>query len=387
MAEYQLHRSQAASSKEADRSVKLLSYSAILEKYNSGQMNEFDESISFDQLATFFLEPGDDLESALNTHVKVCLKASAVYELNKPIKIQRSCYLIGNEATIKVNCPDSPVILVNNCLRGPQIGGIGCATFFNVKFVGDPAVKNTLLLVRSHLLLHGVQFFSFGNTVIRSSCGLTIKGCFFSNSYRCVKGDGDYRIIVKYSSFENCILGVSCKTDITLKNNSFVLVECALLLWGSGLIKCNNIVCPPSKHRLDMLTCLGGTVRPLATVHFVSNLSKKFPVMRENVFNRGVVYVGFRKNSFHPDRCNFNQTHICLDPNLGPKMCLWGSFDQSVTISRLRFLSPRTIICRCECGSRHKTSIPCFCVITAEFVNDPTLNSCHCLEYSSSEED
>ncbi|AKT26018.1 E1b_55K [Equine adenovirus 2] len=374
---------------EEHRSVKrkriLFPYSELLRRYHDGQLSDFDDRYSFDQIETCVVTRGADLERALNESVKVALDPTVTYCLTAPIRVVRPCYLIGNGAKIRVQRGITPAVIVLNSLPGPQIGGIPCATFHNVKFVGYED-QGVIMCTKTHTLLHGVEFINVGGTAVRVTCGFTAKGCSFVNCSRGLKIDGDYSVNIKYCSFENCTVAVVCKTDIVFKCNTVTLSESALLLWGSGVIK-NNAIISCTDKKPSLLTCLGATVAPLATFHFVPHLGKKYPVFKENTMQRGIVFLGRRKGVFNPERCNFSYTHLVLDVNVGPSLCLWGNFDQSVSVCRIKCSKTNSALTQCECGSKHIAPQPSFTILTSEFINDPTRNTCHALDYSSDEED
>lgn len=363
----------------------LIPYSELLRRYHNGQLMDFDDCFSFDQLETCVVTRACDLERALNESVKVALDPTVVYDLTTPIKVLRPCYLIGNGAKIRVQRGVTPAVMVLNSLPGPQIGGIPCATFHNVKFVGHDD-QGVILFTKTHTLLHGLEFINVQGTAVRVTCGFTAKGCSFLNCSRGFKIDSDYSVNIKHCSFENCTVAVVCKTDIVFKYNTVTLSESALLLWGGGIIQNNSIISCTDK-KPSLLTCLGAAVAPLATFHFVPQVGKKYPIFKNNTMQRGIIFLGKRKGVFNPEKCNFSYTHIVLDSNVGPNLSLWGNFDQSLSVCRIKFSRSNCVLTQCECGSKHSASQPSFSIVTSDFIPDPTKNTCHALDFSSDEDD
>lgn len=357
-----------------------------------GDFDSFTEKYHFSQIVTHHLQAGEDLEEALNTHVKVSLDPSQDYEIARPILVRTNCYLIGNGASIKVTCRDSAVICISNSLSGPSIGGMQCPTISNVKFLGDFEIKGHVIFANSHCMVHGCDFLNFAGTCIRSCTGIIVRGCLFVACDRGLRCDGDYVATVKYNTFKGCLVCIATKNDFEILGNMCSDSYCFLLTSGSGRIANNCITCPivscvDRYQNLDLTTCFGGVTAPLCTLHLVENRRKFWPKMEHNNFYRARAYLGFRKGICNPHHCTWHYCHICLDMNSENKLSLHGSFDQSVNVSKLVcFDMDNRAMSRCECGTSHLVPVPVFSSITEDLKTDGSVQSCHSLEYSSDEE-
>lgn len=357
-----------------------------------GDFDSFTERYSFPQILTHHLQPGEDLELALNTHVKVSLDPEREYVISNPLYLRTNFYLIGNGATIRITCRESAVICISNSLMGPSIGGMQCPTFSNVKFLGDLDIKGHIIFATSHTMIHGCDFLNFGGTCIRSCTGLIVRGCLFVSCDHGLRCDGDYVATIKYNTFKRCLVCITTKNDYEILGNTCSDSYCFLLTSGGGRIANNSISCAISSSSdnfkdLELTTCFGGITTPLCTLHVVENRHKFWPKMEHNNLYRARVYFGFRKGVCNPHHCTLHYCHICLDMNSENKLSLHGSFDQSVSVSKLVcFDLDNRALSRCECGGSHSVPVPVFSSITDDVKVDGCVQSCHSLEYSSDEE-
>ncbi|ARE31878.1 E1B 55 kDa protein [red squirrel adenovirus 1] len=374
------------------RSREVITYADVIQQMLNGDFDSFTERYSFCQIRTHHLQPGESLEDALNTHVKVALDPDVDYEITNPVLIRTNCYLIGNGASITVKCHASAVFVISNTLSGPSITGMHYATITGVKFLGSHDIKGHVIFACSHLMIHGCDFLNFTGTCIRSTTGIVVRGCLFAACDKPLRCDGDYVATLKQNTFKNCLVCIATKNDFEIVGNVCDESYCFLLTSGTGRMINNSITCAVvstlDRYKdLDLLTCFGGTLNPLCTVHIVENRHKFWPKMDGNSFYRARIFCGFRRGVLSPHHCAFHYSHVCLDMNSENKLSLNGSYDQSIKVSKMVSVDmDNTVMAKCECGVRHLAPVPVFTSITEDVKVDPYAQSCHSLEFSSDEE-
>lgn len=373
-----------------DTRKEVVSYQDVLQEMADGLLDAFTEKYSFCDIKTYFAKPGDDIEQALNRHVKVALYPGATYLLNKPWRILSSCYLIGNGATIKVNCSGGAAITFSNSMDSPLIFGMDLPTITNVAFVGSHDAAGQLIFSTCKIMIHDCSFVNVFGTCLRTTTISYIRGCLFIGCERAVRADGDYPIRIKHCTFRNCIVCIATKCDFEICGNQCINAVCFLLSSGAGKLKNNFVSCNSSEDsfkNVDLFTCFGGVINSLCTVHIVADRRRWWPTMSQNSFFKCSIFLGYRKGVFKPHQCAFHYSSICLDINADNKLSMHGSYDQTVTVSKIvSSSSEQKSVVPCECGVGHLHSESRRIPITEDIKVNPFSQSCHCLEFSSDEE-
>lgn len=373
-----------------DTGKEVVTYQEVLQEMADGVIDSFTEKYSFCEIKTYFATPLDDLEQALNRHVKVALLPGVTYVIDRPWRILSSCYLIGNGATLKVNCSGGAAITFSNSMDSPMIFGMDLPTITNVAFVGSNESLGQLIFSTCKIMIHACSFVNIFGTCLRTTTLSYIRGCLFVGCERAIRADGEYPIRVKHCTFRNCIVCIATKCDYEICGNSCVNAVCFLLTNAYGKIKNNFISCNSSEDsfkNVALYTCFGGNINPLCSIHIVANRKKYWPVMNQNSLYKCKVFLGYRKGIFKPNQCAFHYTTICLDINTANKLSMHGAYDQTVNVSKIvSTSSEQKVVVPCECGVSHLHSESRVAVITEESKVNPFSQSCHCLEYSSDEE-
>lgn len=375
---------------QLDTRKEVVTYLEVLQELADGTIDSFTEKYSFCDIKTHFVKPDEDIEQALNRHCKVALFPGATYFINNPWRIMSCCYLIGNGATIQINCSGGAIMSFSNSIDSPMIFGMDIPTITNVTFVGSADSVGQLIFSTCKIMIHDCTFVNIFGTCLRTTTLSYIRGCLFIGCERALRADGDYPIRVKHCTFRNCIVCIATKCDFEICGNSCVNAVCFLLTNAYGKIKNNFVSCNSSEDsfkNVNLYTCFGGNINPLCTLHIVANRKKWWPIMSQNSFFKSKLFLGYRKGVFKPTQCAFNYTSISLDINAVNKLSMHGAYDHTVTVSKIVSISgDQKVIVPCECGVSHLHSEVRSATITEETKVNPFAQSCHCLEFSSDEE-
>ena len=341
----------------------------------------------FEQLKTHWLEPWEDIESAIKTFAKLALRPDRSYKISKTITIASYAYIIGNGAIIEVDTSDRVAFRCRMQGMGPGVVGLGGITFINVRFAGDK-FKGTLFEANTSLVLHGVYFLNFSNTCVESWIKVSARGCTFYGCRRGLVGRPKSKMSVKKCLFEKCVLALIVEGDAHIRHNAASENTCFVLVKGMAVLR-HNMVCGVSDQSARRyVTCADGNCHALKTIHVVSHVKHRWPVCDHNMFMRCSMHLGLRRGMFVPFQCNLSHTNVLLEPEVFSRISLNGVFDLSVELYKvIRYDDTRHRCRQCECGSSHLELRPVLLNVTEELRSDHLTLSCLRTDYESSDED
>lgn len=328
----------------------------------------------------------------IKTHVKVALDPQVVYVISRPIKVKTLCYVIGNGAKIKIACSEPFAIDVHCREHSPGIVGMWAVTFQNVIFERDRSFPGGAIYSRTFILLHGCNFIGCFGTAVKLTSGSEIRGCHFFACYKAIDSDSKLKTKVSYCTFETCMVGIKSTGLLRLSHCSALNIYCFVYIAGSAKVLGNSLV---NSNRFfesgltEMLSCDGGIVLPLATVHICASDFHLYPVFRSNNLTRCKLFVGRRGGNFSPVSSSFSYSSIITDKNSFPSLNLSYTFHQSSTVWKLlRSSEPKDgPVKKCLCGDLHVWPDLVQMDYTARALPNPYDFSCDSRFFSSDEED
>lgn len=360
-----------------------VSWNELEQEFQHGEMH-LQFQFSFEQLKTHWLEPWEDLATALNYYVKVALRPDRVYKLSRTALLHKNVYVIGNGSVIEVEGTDRVGFNCAMQRMGPGVTGLSGVTFTNVRFA-CLNFNGTLFSCNTEVNLHGCYFFNFSNTCAEAWAQLRVRGCTFHNCFKCVVGRPKSRLSVKKCVFERCLLGIAVEGQGRIRSNAASDNTCFVLFKGTGSLK-GNLVCGSSSKRL--ITCTHGLCHSLRSVHVSSHDRKPWPVFESNMFMRCTVHLGARRGMFMPHQCNFSHTSVLLEPEVFSRVCFNSVFDISMELFKIvRYDETRARVRLCECGANHLRNLPLTVSVTEELRADHVMLSCNRTDYATSDEE
>lgn len=365
-------------------------YQVILNEFLADPFSVNDK-YDFEHVKTYFLKPDDDLEEAIKTHVKVALEPESEYVIRKPVKIKSLCYIIGNGAKIKVACTESFGIEIYNRDHIPGIVGMWAVTFQNVIFERDRSLPGGIVHARTFVLFHGCNFLGCMGSALSLSSGGDIRGCHFYACYKCIDSNSKLKVSVSYCVFEACMVGIISVGLVTIRNCTGHNIYCFAFMMGSGKVISNSILNSNKFYEsglIEMISCHGGTVLPLATLHICSSFSHTYPTLRGNVFTRCKVYVGDRVGIFAPVATSLSYSSIIANKEAFQSLNLQYTFHQSSAVWKLlRSLEPDSAeVKKCLCGEVHYWPVLEQLDYTLRALPNPYDSSCDSKLYDSDDD-
>ncbi|AMB43019.1 large T-antigen [Bat mastadenovirus WIV13] len=348
---------------------------------------------SFEELMTYTMQAEDNWSEMINTHVKIALDPKIVYRIRDSVTIDRNCYIMGNGANVQIEMSEGSAFIVRKDRFNPIIRNMSGVTFQNVKFfAGDCTRTETVVFqVTKKTYFNNCLFFGFTYTCILSYDQIVCRSCIFESCFRCVclyHNDSPYFSPSKVSHcvFKRCVLGVNSRAFIRVKNNVAYETYCLALLYAGGFFGYNKILTPWNVETVNVkyCTCRDGIILPLHTVHFGGNTKARWPVIKNNVFTKCSIFVGFRRGTTMFRNCCFYQTSMYVEPEVGNKISFSGVYGLDLAVYKmLRYTSDFVETQNCECGAVHRHTRVMFGEITSEVLPNPRLMSCQSAEYSS----
>lgn len=346
----------------------------------------------FEHVTTYLVQPNDNLEEVIKTHVKVALDPRYEYVITNPIKIKTLCYVIGNGAKIKVACREAFGIEVYCRELSPGIVGMWAVTFQNVIFERDRARPGGVVNSRTFVLFHGCNFIGCMGTAIRLLSGGDVKGCHFFACYKGIECESKMNIKVGYCTFETCMVGIKTSGMVRISHCLGLNIYCFAYVTGSAKFIGNSII---NSNRFfesgltEMLSCHGGVILPLATVHICASDFHVYPVFRCNLLTRCKLFVGRRGGNFSPIGCSLSYSSVIVEKSAFPSVNLSYTFHQSATVWKLlRSTDPRSGEAKkCLCGELHVWPELVQMEYTRRALPNPYNFSCDSRFFSSDEDD
>lgn len=353
------------------------------------------EKYDFEHVLAYVLQPEDDFETVIATHVKVALDPSFEYVISKPVTVRTLCYIIGNGAKLKIAC-DEPFCFEVFCRdSSPGIVGMWVVTFSNVVFERDRLKPGGVVRSRTFTLFHGCNFLGCMGLAVKLYAGGEVRGCHFFACYKCLDNDSKVKVKVKSCSIETSMVGVISRGKAVIKNCSGLNVYCFAYLKGSANMQYNGIMNSNGFYEaglIEMVSCHGGIVLPLATIHVCSSASHPWPVMRHNVLTRCKLFLGHRRDTFSPLNLSLSYSSVVTDKDGFDSMNLNFTFHQTCTVWKLvRSVEPPAVgpggVKRCLCGDLHAWPTLVQLDYTSRSRPNPYDSSCDSKVFSSDDDE
>lgn len=262
----------------------------------------FLSDLSFHNVFTYEVDPGEDLCSAIRRHAKVRLNPRHVYTLGETGHLDCACYVIGNGATIVVNCAIGFTITSHEF--APRVNQMEDVVFLGCNFQAGSYRGGKVKAIKTDrfVIVQSCLFTGFMGCCISTKSGCRIKACQF---LCCNIGVVSYHLT---SSIKQCIfqrVAICAVGQGRLFVKRCTAIDChTFVIFGSvgSVSECSvmGAIHPSSMRRLRLCTCMCGHVRRLHTVHVVSNRTLPWPSMNMNTFSNCTVYLGHRRGVFHP---------------------------------------------------------------------------------------
>lgn len=384
----------------------VIPWQAVLAQYNHSltgtqplnpqSLSLFDE-LSFENIEAYKLADPFGLGDALRAHVKVELDPEVEYHEVEPILLDGPMYLIGNGATVHVNCDIG--FRVTSQRRCPRVQMMEEVAIVNTCFQAGDHNGSKIKLIRSDrmLILQGCVFFGFFKTCISARAGLRARGCHFSTCHVAIVCYYS-TACVKQCIFEKCVIGVVGQCKLLLKRCSCVDSICLAIFASIGSMTHCTVFGPPASsplYPLRMCTCVCGHARRLRSVHVVSNRALCWPSMNWNTLTNASVYLGNRRGVFHPVSTMFSFTTIDVEMAASYRISLQHCYESYCFVRKLGQIcndrTPETEMaveqCVCHCERVHVVTRPLLIDITHRCVANRTTVSVSNGDLSSEEED
>lgn len=367
-----------------------ISYRDVVAEYRqSGDC--FLETYCYEQIKTYHMKPGEDLEMCIKLHAKVSLCPSGIYDVSHQLCISSCAYVIGNGAVIRVACDTAPAVKIDPLQPGPSISGMWGVTFVNCKFERPPHIKGVLIRCATSALFHGCLFHGIMGTCLDFSVTSSVKGCQFLACYRAINSSKTQEIKIRHCCFDKCIFGITIRGDFRICSNMANETFCFLHAEGGGLLR-NNTVSAPCRwthcNNFSMVTCASGRVTPLGSVHIVPGRRKPWPVFEDNMFVGARLYLGNRSGLLDMRRCSFfSQSSICVDERVANKLVLSNAFENNVTVCKIIRRDNTPLLKLCLCGSSHYVDPLILTNISSEIIGSRYSFTVDTAEFSSDDED
>lgn len=366
-------------------------FQQIMEEFFDGPDAFHQEKYSYEEVQTMYVSSLDNFELCIRDYAKIALDPRIEYSLDVAVNIRTTCYIIGNGATIKINCREHIAFMVHPKAFGPAVVNMWGMTFVNCKFERGSGFNGTVFKSNTFITFQDCQFLGFTGTAVEVTSGADIRGCYFLACYRAILNSGRISINVLSCHLDKCILGIMSNADANVKRCFSSETFCFLMLRGCGHIK-NNVIHYPykitDKSSFVMVTCAGGRVVPLAAFHIVSNKKKHWPLIYGNTFTKSRIFLGNRKGVIHMQQCMFNYSQICADKEASKKIVLQESYNGSLNVVKILRTDPGDLSSKiCVCGTTHLLEQHMVGDITCEVLPDAEVNAVDAVDYSSGDDD
>ncbi len=350
------------------------------------------DKYDFETVQTYFLKPGDDLETVISQHAKIALDPEVEYVIEHPVKIRSLCYIIGNGAKIKIACPEHFGIEIYPRDHSPGIVGMWLVTFNNVVFERERSIPGGIIQSRTFFLCHGCNFLGALGTAVSALAGGEVRGCHFFGCFKCVDSRSKFKVKVSHSVIETCMVGISASGPVSVKHCQGLSVYCFLFMLGAGKVEGNSVINPNKFYEsalTEMVSCYGKIVLPLATVHISASPKHQYPHFEANVLTRCKVFVGARQGTFTPMLSSLSYTSIVADRDAFKSLNLNYTFHQTTTIWKLLSAADADFdhgtARKCLCGDLHPCPVLKQLDYTSRVRPNPYDHSCDSRVFSDDE--
>lgn len=375
----------------------LISWSDLTSRFSRENFDSFFLSdISFRNIALYDVKEDDDLGEAIRTHCKVALNPSVTYVIRHTIFLNIPCYVIGNGASVVVEC--DLAFDIDSRTFSPLVVGMEDCVFLNISFERSTLRNGRVRAIRSYrsLVIQNCMFLGFLSTCIHARGGASIRGCQFLCCHMCIRSE-NLTCTVKQCIFERCVIGMLGLSKLIVRRCTSVECYTFVIFAAMGkMISCTAFG-PPSMSPLRnvrICTCLCGHVRRLHNIHVVSNRRLSWPVFNRNTFSRMNVFLGNRRGVFHPISTAFSFCIINVEPAAASRLTLNHCYEGFCLVRRLTQIAssedePACSMTQmyCHCEDVHLVCSQRVVDITRSTVPNRRILSCNTGDYSSEEED
>lgn len=226
------------------------------------------------------------------------------------------------------------------------------------------------------------------------SAGCEVRGGHFFACYKCIDCAGSkLKVVVSNCVFEACMVGILSSGAVTVRHCTAHNVYCFLFCMGPAKFKFNSVLNSNKFYEsgvTEMVTCHGGVVLPLATVHICSSDSAAYPVFEGNVLTRCKLYVGERPGVFAPMSSTLSYSSVIAEKRSFQTLNLHCTFHQSTTVWKLLRSSEPSGPCeakKCVCSGSHSWPMLEQLDYTTRALPNPYDSSCDSKLFDSDEDD
>lgn len=322
---------------------------------SSDNPGSFGNRYSLEQLKSYVLRPGDSWTEAIATHGKIVLNPDEVYVVDEMVFIKGLCYVIGNGARVVVRCRSSgPVFNVKRQGELLRVRHMGYVTFRDVNFEWEAEGRGCVFDFCTHALFHGCNFNAVRGVAIRSMCEVVVRGCNFYGCSLALWYTGHVTSAVRSTHFERCVIAIKSTGPLDIVNCSSMYCVCFALLTSGGRVEGCVVQRCLEFGQDNLVTCAGGQVSLLCSIHLVTQPRNPYPYLYRNRFQDCWVYFGYRQGACYAKQCVFAHCHLYAHGAMSEKLLLSSCHLHSVQLSRVL---PECVqgqrLARCECGDNH----------------------------------
>lgn len=375
-----------------------LTWEQITSRFTRENFDSFFLSdITFSQVLAYEVGPDEDLGEAIRRNCKVFLNPDVVYTINSTISLSIPCYVIGNGASIVVNCHLGFEIRGNQF--APLVPDMHDVVFLNCSFERGPHDRGRVRAIRStrSMVVQGCVFVGFLATCITVRGGGSIRSCQFLATYVCILNTPGFTLVVKQCIFERCVVCVLAKGKTYLRR--CMSLDCqtfALFASLGGMSECTAIgprLESPLRN-IKLCTCACGHVSRLYNIHVVSNRRLSWPGFDRNTFTRMNIYLGNRRGIFHPSCTSFSFCIINVESAAASRLTFQHCYEGLCYVRRLaqpaasepgQEVDMTQMLCLCQ--EAHFVPRQRVVDITSRVVPNRRNVSCNTGDYSSEEDD
>lgn len=338
-----------------------ISYQELLaSRSQSEDPSNFGSKYSLEQIRSYVLQPGDNWTDAIAAHAKIVLDPQHLYVLDSVVSIRGLCYVIGNGARVVVRSDlRGPVFNVRREGDYVRVRHMGYVTFKEVNFECGDAPRSCLFDFRTHALFHGCNFNTVRGVALQSMCELVVRGCNFYGCHTAIRYTGHVTSGVRCCHFERCLVAIKASGPMDVISCSSMYCACFWLTSNGGRLQNCTIMRCLEFGEHNFVTCMGGTVGLLCSVHLVSQGHNPFPYIYRTRIQDGSMYFGYRRGSCYAKQSVFAHAHLYVHGATSQKLVLTSCHLHSVATTRLL---PECVqqdrLKRCECGEQHVYHVP-----------------------------
>lgn len=375
-----------------------LTWAQLTARYTRENFDSFFLSdINFSHILAYEVGPDEDLGEAIKTNCKVFLNPEVTYTLNSTVALNIPCYVIGNGASIVVNCH------LGFDIRGtqftPVVPDMHDVVFLNCSFERGEHERGRVRAIRSNraMVIQGCVFVGFLATCVTVRGGGSIRSCQFLATYVCILNAPGFTAVVKQCIFERCVVCVIAKGKTYVRRCMVLQCHTFVVFANTGGVTDCTAIGPPTTSPLrtiKLCTCMCGHASRLYNIHVVSNRRLPWPIFDRNTFTRMNIYLGNRRGIFHPSCSSFSFCVLNVETAAASRLTLQHCYEGFCFVRRLaqpaanapgQAFDMTQMLCLCQ--ETHFIPRQRVVDITRRVVPNRRLVSCNTGDYSSEEED